>query len=513
MTLSTAAKVESLHESIKSREQQVEIVFEEEDPDLIFRERALVRKLDRRIMPMLTVLYICQRLDLSNIGNAKVEGLLTDLNMSDGDFSWVISIYTLGVMAMQVPSNMLMERSRPSLFLSLIVIIWSIVSIMTCFVKDFKTLAVARFFLGKKQDNDRTFTKSSHCFGQDRSTLFPSEFLLSTFYKPREIAVRNAIFYCGNWLSGALGGAFAGAIITGMEGVGGMRGWRWLFVLEGIITLLIGIASYWILPDYPSNTMWLTEDERDLAIRRLGHAAPKEKFSWEGVKAAILEYKVWVFIIIFMAIQTGGQMNYFMPTFIKNVGYDGAMVQYMTIPVYVFAAALSLIIAVLSDRLQVRSFFVAFCMCVALVGYVIQVTSENHALLFFSLFLCGGGVWSSLGVSLAWLGDCVPGPRQKKAVAFALLNCISQLANFYAPQLYNDPPRYLKANIVILTYMGLGVILCFGLRLLLARANRSLDAKYGKPLVTKTTVIPGGNTSDVEIAPETGVSKHFRYLL
>jgi MFS family permease len=299
-----------------------------------------------------------------------------------------------------------------------------------------------------------------------------------------------------------------------MEGVAGMRGWRWLFVLEGIITLVIGFVSYWILPDYPSNTRWLTEDERDLAIRRLGHAAPKEKFSWDGVKAAILEYKVWVFIIIFMAIQTGGQMNYFMPTFIQNIGYEGAMVQYMTIPIYVFAALLSLVVALFSDRLQVRSFFVAFCMCLALVGYIIQVSSENHAVLFFSLFLCGGGVWASLGVSLAWLGDCVPGPRQKKAVAFALLNCISQLANFYAPQLYNDPPRYTKANIVILTYMGIGVVLCFGLRLLLSRANRRLDEKYGKSQVSNVQkVIPGGNETEIEIAPETGVSKHFRYLL
>ncbi|CAO3586326.1 unnamed protein product [Absidia cylindrospora] len=474
----------SLHESVKSNG---EISIPEEEEDLIAREKALVRKLDRRIMPMLTVLYICQRLDLSNIGNAKVEGLLTDLNMTDSQFSWVISIYTLGVMAMQIPSNMLMERSRPSIFLSVIVSVWSIVSIMTCFVTDFKTLVVARFFLGIAE-----------------SPYFPASV---------EIAVRNAVFYCGNWLSGALGGAFAGAIISGMDNVGGMRGWRWLFVLEGIITLCIGVVSYWILPDYPSNTKWLTEEERDLAIRRLGHAAPKEKFSWEGVKAALLDYKVWVFIIIFMAIQTGGQMNYFMPTFIQNVGYTGAMVQYMTIPVYVFAAVLSLVVAVLSDRFQVRSVFIAFCMAVALVGYVLQVTSENHAVLFFSLFLCGGGVWSSLGVSLAWLGDCVPGPRQKKAVAFALLNCISQLANFYAPQLYDDPPRYLKANIVILTYMGVGVVLCFGLRLLLARANNKLNDKYGKPLVSKNTVIPGGKHAEIEIAPETGVSKHFRYLL
>ncbi|CAO3587594.1 unnamed protein product [Absidia cylindrospora] len=462
----------SLHESIKSPEEQI-IHEEDEDPILIAREKALVRKLDLRIMPMLTILYICQRLDLSNIGNAKVAGLQSDLQLDNGQFSWVISIYTLGVIAMQIPSNMLMERSRPSLFLSSIVVIWSVVSIMTCFVKDFKTLAVARFFLGIAE-----------------APYFPaSVFLLTTFYKPREIAVRNAVFYCGNWLSGALGGAFAGAIITGMENVAGMRGWRWLFVLEGIITLVIGFVSYWILPDYPSNTKWLTEEERD----------------WP--------FDVWVFIIIFMAIQTGGQMNYFMPTFIQNIGYEGAMVQYMTIPVYVFAALLSLVVAVLSDRFQVRSVFVAFCMCLALVGYIIQVSSENHAVLFFSLFLCGGGVWASLGVSLAWLGDCVPGPRQKKAVAFALLNCISQLANFYAPQLYNDPPRYTKANIVILTYMGLGVLLCFGLRLLLIRANKKLDIKYGKPLVTKHSVIPGGNATEIEIVPETGVSKHFRYLL
>ncbi|KAI8073321.1 major facilitator superfamily transporter [Gongronella butleri] len=491
-------QVETVHdEVVKDHVSIVSAVEDGEDPELIAREKALVRKFDRRIMPMLTVLYICQRLDLSNIGNAKVAGLQSDLGLSNSDYNWVISIYVLGVIAVQIPSNLLLERSRPSLFISFFVTVWSVVSIFTSFTHDFKTLAVARFFLGITE-----------------APFFPcSTFLLSLFYKPREIAVRNAVFYCGNWLSGALGGAFAGAIIQGMEGVGGFRGWRWLFIIEGIITFVIGIGSYWILPDYPQNTRWLTEDERDLAVRRIGLAAPKEKFNLKGLWSALLEYKVWVFIIIFMAIQLGGQLNFFMPTYIQNLGYTGAMIQYMTIPVYVFAAVLSLIIAVLSDRFQVRSVFIAFCMLVALCGYAVQISQTNHGVLFFSLFLCGGGVWSSLGVSLAWLSDClVMAERQKRAVSFALLNCISQLANFYGPQLYTDPPLYIKANIVILTYMSIGICLCFGLSFMLRWENKKLDKKYGPAKVSRHTVIPGGLNAD-DLIPETGVSKHNRFLL
>ncbi|KAJ2964663.1 hypothetical protein NQZ79_g547 [Umbelopsis isabellina] len=466
------------------------------DPELEAREKALVRKLDMRLVPMLTFLYICQRLDNSNIGNAKVAGLQTDLGLSNFQYSWAISIYTLGIMAMQIPSNMILERSRPSIYLPTLIAAWSVVSAMTALVHDYKSLLLVRFFLG--------ITESGYWCG--------AVFVLSTFYKPREIAMRNSIFYCGNWLSGALGGAFAGAIIDGMEGKGGLPGWRWLFIIEGCITFVVAFVAIWALPDYPATTSWLTDDEKDLAVRRLGQGKPKEKFSFSGLKSALIDYKIWVFIIIFMAIQTGGQLNYFMPQIIEDIGYTGSMTQYMTIPVYVFAAILSLIVALLSDRQQVRSYYIAFCMSLAVIGYIFQIATTNKALLFFSLFLCGGGVWASLGVSLAWLGDCVPGPRDKKAIGFALLNMISQLSNFYGPQLYTNPPRYLVANIVILVYMSIGVVLCFGLRILLVRANRRLNDQYGVPVVEKKQVIPD-DRDEADVAPETGVNKNFRYLL
>lgn len=189
--------------------------------------------------------------------------------------------------------------------------------------------------------------------------------------------MRNSIFYCGNWLSGALGGALAGAIIQGMEGKGGLPGWRWLFILEGCITFVVAIVAIWLLPDYPGTTTWLTEEERDLAVRRLGQGKPKEKFSFSGLKAAVLDYKIWVFIIIFMAIQTGGQLNYFMPTIIQNIGFTGSMTQYMTIPVYIFAAILSLIVSVLSDRQQLRSPYVAFCMTLVSVTKCLYVYDRS----------------------------------------------------------------------------------------------------------------------------------------
>lgn len=370
-------------------------------------------------------------------------------------------------------------------------------SALTFLPKNFTQLAVLRFFLGVTE-----------------AGFWPGAvFILSTFYKPHEIAMRNSIFYCGNWLSGALGGAFAGAIIDGMEGRAGLRGWQWLFIIEGMATFVIAFFAIWILPDYPGNTSWLTEDERVLAVRRLGQGKRKEKFSFSGLKAAVFDFKVWVFIIIFMAIQTGGQLNYFMPSIVKDIGYTGSMTQYMTIPVYVFAAIMSLCIAFWSDRFQTRSYPIAFCMIFAIVGYIIQISTDNNGVLFFSIFLCGGGIWSSLGVSLAWLGDCVPGPRDKKAISFALLNMISQLSNFYGPQLYANPAgRYRIANIVILTYMGCGVILCFALRWVLMRSNKKLDEKYGPPTVRPKAVIPD-DKEDIEVVPELGVSKNFRYLL
>lgn len=176
-------------------------------------DRALVRKLDFKLIPWLTLLYLCAFLDRTNIGNAKVDGLQKDLKMTQGQYNASLSIFFVSYAIFEPITNVLLKRFRPRVFLTVTVILWGIV--MTCMglVKSFSGLCAARWFLGVAE-----------------AGLFPGvNYYLSCWYKRSEFGIRAAIFFSAAALAGSFGGLLA-AGINKMKGVGGLDGWSWIFV-------------------------------------------------------------------------------------------------------------------------------------------------------------------------------------------------------------------------------------------------------------------------------------------
>jgi MFS family permease len=177
-----------------------------------------------------------------------------------------------------------------------------------------------------------------------------------------------------------------------MDGIGGKPGWAWIFILEGLVTVLAGVASFWIIQDFPDTAKFLTEEERTFVIRRLQsdsqHSAAGEAFQLRYLLRAILDWKTWVSMFIFMGVC--GPLyafSLFLPSIISQLGYKSTPANLLTVPVYVNACLFTCAVGLLADRYGRRGWFNIGFMSVGIVGYIILVVSRNAALSYFAVYL------------------------------------------------------------------------------------------------------------------------------
>lgn len=187
-----------------------------------------------------------------NIGNARIQGLEEDLNMTGSDYNIALFTFFILYILLEVPCNILLKKMRPSVFLSSIMLGWGIVTVCQGLTRSFAGLVVCRVIIGGLE-----------------AGFFPGcIYLISMFYKRHELQWRINLFFSAAIIAGAFSGLLAYAIAH-MAGIGGYNGWRWIFILEGIATVLIAIMAYWLVPDWPETAKFYTEDERQFWIRRL----------------------------------------------------------------------------------------------------------------------------------------------------------------------------------------------------------------------------------------------------
>lgn len=264
-------------------------------------EKRLKRKLDARC-GLFVLIYIMNYLDRNNIASARLKGLQTDLNLSNTQYETCLSILYVGYILMQIPSNMFINRiPRPSLYLSAVMLIWGLLSTVTGTVNSFTGMVVVRFFLG--------FIEAAFLPG----TLL----ILSKWYTRRELTTRNAVLFCGSLISNAFSALVGAAVLSNMQGTLGHAAWRWLFWIEGGVTMLIAILAAVILPDLPHNTRGFTEEERQVAQLRMledvGEADTdsKDQGTADGLIMAMKDVKVWLMMFTLTAFVVGLSFNAF----------------------------------------------------------------------------------------------------------------------------------------------------------------------------------------------------------
>ncbi|KAL5614069.1 hypothetical protein FOVSG1_003132 [Fusarium oxysporum f. sp. vasinfectum] len=444
------------------------------DEEYRAREKKLVRKLDMTLMPIIFILYLFNYLDRNNIAQAKLDSFEEDLGLTGNDFNIAVSILNVGYMLMQLPSNMILTRVRPSIYMPIWVCAWSCISAATAGVHNFSGLIAVRFFLGVSE-----------------APFFPGAFyLLSCWYTRKELALRYAVLYSGLVLATAISGLLAAGVFAGLSGAHGLAGWRWLFIIEGAGSFFFGAAAFFILPDFPTSktgaTQWLfNEGERELSVSRMSSDAVSNQEQNEsiryGLKLAITDYKVWLFALMLCSNHTAYGFNNFFPAIVRgfNLG-DRTITLVCTAPPYLIGAVLSYAIAWSSDRRAERGYHISIPMIVAMVGYIINVSVLNVPARYFAAFLYVSGCFGANAAVYSWAATSVSQTPQKKACATAIINVVGQFGNIWSPYFFDDKdePRYTKAMLLLMAFCVLNASLCFLMKFILRRENKKIIAQH-----------------------------------
>lgn len=299
--------------------------------------------------------------------------------------------------------------------------------------------------------------------------LFPGMVTyLTMFYNKRELALRTGYLFSSAAAAGAFGGLLAYGIGF-MDGICNLRGWRWIMIIEGIPTVLIGVAVWFLLADDPDTAYYLNEEEKQLVVqlrsRHIGQTPSAQQLHWADVKEGMMDWKIYVFSIGQFGTDT---MLYgystFLPTIIEGMGSRStAEVQALTIPCYALGAVTYLIVAWLSDRLQRRGLFTCIFSVISVVGYGILISDTPSGVHYFGALLVAMGLYVAVGLPLAWLPTNLP-RYGKRTFATGLQLTFGNVSGVMAPFLYktNEAPRYVRGNAVTLAMVGFGGIV-FGL--------------------------------------------------
>lgn len=296
--------------------------------------------------------------------------------------------------------------------------------------------------------------------------LFPGMMTyLTLFYSKRELALRTGYLFSSSAAAGAFGGLLAYGIGF-MDGIANLRGWRWIMIIEGIPTVIIGVATWFFLADDPDTAYYLNNEERALVVqlrsRYVGQTPSAQKFHWADVKDGATDWRIYAFSVAQFGVDT---MLYgystFLPTIIEGMGpaWSTAEVQALTIPCYAVGAFAYLIVAWLSDRYQRRALFACIFSVISVVGYGILISDTPSGVHYFGALLIALGLYVAVGLPLAWLPSNLP-RYGKRTFATGLQLTFGNVSGVMSPFLYksNEAPRYVRGNAVTLSMVGFGGI-------------------------------------------------------
>jgi MFS family permease len=359
-----------------------------------------------------------------NISNANIFGLSKELNLTiNNRFNTALVIFFVPYVLFEIPSNILLKKLKPNVWLSICMFMFGLFSIIQGLVQNYAGLLVTRFFLGVAE-----------------SAMFPGCFyLIGMWYRRHEAQRRYSFFFSSTTLAGAFGGLLAAAIGK-MDGLRGYRGWRWIFILEGVLTCVVAILFFFIIPNFPEDAKWLTEDERAYVKARLqadqGKSARERKITVKDIGNVFKDFKVIVggFMYFGLIVPAYGYA-YFAPGIIQGYGYSLIQTQLHSVPPWAAAFGWAMVIAYISDKVKHRFLFAIFCILISIAGFaIVDSIHNNKHVQYGALFLITSGTYSAMPIIVCWFNMNLGG-HHRRAVGTAWqvshLYTIHSLSNFW----------------------------------------------------------------------------------
>ncbi|KAF8199833.1 MFS general substrate transporter [Mycena galopus ATCC 62051] len=444
-------------------------------------ERKLWRRIDLRLMPILSLMYLCSFLDRGNIGNARLDGLQDQLNLTGNKYNIALTMYFIPYCLFECPANLVLKRFRPSKWLPGITVVWGTVMCVMLPKSSLShklKLQCFRTLMGLVKTYPQ-LVGVRVCLGVAEAGLFPGVvYYLSLWYPRHMLQLRIGLFFGAASMAGAFSGLLAFAI-NFMSGTRNLLGWSWIFILvrvsefqvilrtfqqEGLATVVVGFVAFFILVDFPVTASFLSPEERAFIVWRKKYdnssVGEEEHFEMRHLVAAVLDWQVWLHILIYMSIV--GPLygiTLFLPTIISTFGHDTAISQLLTVPPYVFATIVLFTFAYWSDKIGKRSPFIYAGLTMCLVGFSINISNAPSGVKYFGTFFCVAGSYAAFPGIVAWLGNNLCG-QYKRGVGMALHIGIGNFSGAIASNIYRtqDKPRFIIGHGCELMFVGIGLI-------------------------------------------------------
>ena len=380
-------------------------------------EELVWKKVVRRTLPLLMICYILAYLDRINVSIAKLQ-MSSDLAFSDTVYGIGAGIFFIGFFFFEIPSNMILHRFGARRLLGGLLIYWALIAPLTAFVRTPLEFYTVRFFLGVAE-----------------SGFYPGVILYLSFWFPSYRRGRMfALFATAVPLSGILGAPLSGWIMGHFHEYGGLAGWKWLYIIEGAPSLLIGVLVIFLLTDRISQAKWLSDDEKALLEARL-HSDGSHKTEQHGSMLAVLKNpKVWLLTFIYFCLIAGFYtVSFWMPTLIHNAG-EGDVLKVGLLTAIPYAAAIVTMIAASrsADKRRERRWHLSAIAVMSGLGMIIAALfSHDLVIAMIGLTIGAAGGLSTLplfwSLPTAFLGGA------SAAVGIAVINSFGNLAGFVAP--------------------------------------------------------------------------------
>ena len=313
------------------------------------------------------------------------------------------------------------------------------------FVHNWSGLMAARWFLGVTE-----------------AGLFPGvNYYLSCWYRRREFGVRAAIFFSAAAISGSFGGLLAAAI-QNLDGKGGLRGWQWIFIIEGAATIVVGALSFWMVHDFPDEAKFLSEQDRARVLLRLKGdkqaSAQHEEFEMKYVWQALTDWKTYCGMLIYMGpLMPLYSFSLFLPTIIQNMSFTSpdqvVRNQLLSVPPYVLAAILTVVVGFWSDRLNQRGIFNMCLAPIGMAGFVMLIASTNPIVQYIGTFLGAIGIYPSVSLTIAWVANNVEGVY-KRGIVLGFVIGWGNLNGIVSSNIYFNSPRFFEGHGTIIAYQA-----------------------------------------------------------
>ncbi|GES57027.1 MFS general substrate transporter [Aspergillus terreus] len=459
-------------------------------------ERRLCRRFDVRLLPVLAIMYLFNALDKGNLGNAETDGLSKDLNFKPGQYNLLLSIFFVPYVIFAPPFAMLGKKFSPARVLPILMFTFGSFTLLSAATKNFGGIFALRWFLGMAE-----------------SGFFPLViYYLTTFYRRGELARRLAIFYAASNIANA----FSGLIAFGVFQIKGssIPTWRYLFIIEGGVTVIFAVFAFFYLPRSAAEAKFLSPEEKELAFHRIqvdSSAVVNEKFVFREALGIFKHPSTYVFLGIECCLGVPIQsVALFMPQIIQRLGYATVKTNLYTVAPNVTGAVMLLVLAFSSDAARLRSPFIVLGFLLSFCGFMIylSITDINSQiqLAYFSTFMMTWGTSAPSVLLSTWYNNNIAHEGRRvllTSIGVPLANLMGLVAsNVFREQ---DKPKYMPAIITVAAFGATGAVLAGSLGFFMWLDNKRRNRRAG--VSVKAQDVPTERLRDGPASPE------FRWFL